>query len=190
MERRNQNMDKTRQHLKMVIPLTILLIILIIRFSTRAFVKTGIVLLAVPFSLVGSFWFLYLLRYNISAAVWVGIIALAGLDAETGVVMLLFLNLSYRRRKQEGRLKILSDLRNAVMHGEVKRLRPKLMTVAKDIGLVFIVFDTGIGSEVMKRVAEPMIGGLVTSTILELLVYPVIYMIWRKRQLQRELSVF
>ncbi len=185
-----QNMESTRNHLKTVIPLTILLIILIIHFSTRSFVKTGIVLLAVPFSLVGSFWFLYLLGYNISTAVWVGIIALAGLDAETGVVMLLFLDLSYNRWKDEGRLKTISDLKDAVMHGAVKRLRPKLMTVATDIGLVFIMFDTGIGSEVMKRIAAPMIGGLVTSTILELLIYPVIYMMWRKRQLQREIPGF
>jgi len=185
-----QNMEKTREHLKTVIPLTILLIVLIIHFSTRSFVKTGIVLLAVPFSLVGSFWFLYLLGYNISTAVWVGIIALAGLDAETGVVMLLFLDLSYNRWKEEGRLKTLSDLKDAVMHGAVKRLRPKLMTVATDIGLVFVLFDTGIGSEVMKRIAAPMIGGLVTSTILELLIYPVIYMIWRKRQLSKELPGF
>jgi Cu(I)/Ag(I) efflux system membrane protein CusA/SilA len=185
-----QNMERTREHLKMVIPLTILLIILIIHFSTRSFVKTGIVLLAVPFSLVGSFWFLYLLGYNMSTAVWVGIIALAGLDAETGVVMLLFLDLSYKRWKEEGRLRTLSDLKDAVMHGAVKRLRPKLMTVATDIGLVFVMFDTGIGSEVMKRIAAPMIGGLVTSTILELLIYPVIYMLWRKRQLQREIPGF
>jgi Cu(I)/Ag(I) efflux system membrane protein CusA/SilA len=185
-----QNMEKTRQHLKTVIPLTLLLILFIIHFSTRSLVKTGIVLLAVPFSLVGSFWFLYLLGYNISTAVWVGIIALAGLDAETGVVMLLFLDLSYDRWKQEGRLKTISDLKDAVMHGAVKRLRPKLMTVATDIGLVFVMFDTGIGSEVMKRIAAPMIGGLVTSTILELLIYPVIYMIWRKKQLQREIPGF
>jgi Cu(I)/Ag(I) efflux system membrane protein CusA/SilA len=185
-----QNMERTREHLNMVIPLTILLIILIIHFSTRSFVKTGIVLLAVPFSLVGSFWFLYLLGYNISTAVWVGIIALAGLDAETGVVMLLFLDLSYNRWKEEGRLKTISDLKDAVMHGAVKRLRPKLMTVATDIGLVFIMFDTGIGSEVMKRIAAPMIGGLVTSTILELLIYPVLYLMWRKRQLQKEIPGF
>jgi Cu(I)/Ag(I) efflux system membrane protein CusA/SilA len=139
---------------------------------------------------VGSFWFLYLLGYNISTAVWVGIIALAGLDAETGVVMLLFLDLSYNRWKEEGRLKSISDLKDAVMHGAVKRLRPKLMTVATDLGLIFILFDTGIGSEVMKRIAAPMIGGLFTSTILELLIYPVLYLMWRKRQLQREIPGF
>jgi Cu(I)/Ag(I) efflux system membrane protein CusA/SilA len=185
-----QSMERLHRHLKVVIPLTILLILLIINFSTRSLVKTGIVLLAVPFSLVGSFWLLYLLGYNISTAVWVGIIALAGLDAETGVVMLLFLDLSYNRWKNEGRLRTLSDLKDAVMHGAVKRLRPKLMTVATDFGLVFILFDTGIGSEVMKRIAAPMIGGLVTSTILELLIYPVLYLMWRKKQLQKEIPGF
>ena len=185
-----QSIERLHRHLKVVIPLTILLILLIINFSTRSLIKTGIVLLAVPFSLVGSFWFLYLLGYNISTAVWVGIIALAGLDAETGVVMLLFLDLSYNRWKDEGRLKTLSDLKDAIMHGAVKRLRPKLMTVATDFGLIFILFDTGIGSEVMKRIAAPMIGGLFTSTILELLIYPVLYLMWRKRQLQREIPGF
>lgn len=179
-----QYMEATRRHLKMVIPLTIVLILFIIYFSTRSIVKTAIVLLAVPFSLVGSFWFLYILGYNMSTAVWVGIIALAGLDAETGVVMLLYLDLSYNRWKQEGRLKDLSDLQAAVMHGAVKRLRPKLMTVGTTTaGLIPILFSTGIGSEIMKRIAAPMIGGLVTSTILELTIYPAIYMLWRKKNL-------
>ncbi len=182
-----QNMERTRQHLKGVIPLTILLILFIIYFNTRSFVKTMIVLLAVPFSLVGSFWFLYILGYHMSTAVWVGVIALAGLDAETGVVMLLFLDLSYNRWKQEGKLKSLSDLRDAVMHGAVKRLRPKIMTVATDLGLIFVMFDTGIGSEIMKRIAAPIIGGLVTSTILELTIYPAVYMLWRKRMLAKEI---
>jgi Cu(I)/Ag(I) efflux system membrane protein CusA/SilA len=185
-----KSMERLYDHLKIVIPLTVLLILLIINFSTRAFAKTAIVLLAIPFSLVGSFWLLYILGYNISTAVWVGIIALAGLDAETGVVMLLFLDLSYNRWKEEGKLKTLTDLKEAIMHGAVKRLRPKIMTVATDVGLVFVLFDTGIGSEVMKRIAAPMIGGLVTSTILELLIYPVIYMIWRKKQLQKEIPGF
>ncbi|MDD5245624.1 MAG: efflux RND transporter permease subunit, partial [Syntrophorhabdaceae bacterium] len=180
-----QYMEMTRRHLKVVIPLTILLILIIIYFSTRSFVKSAIVLLAVPFSLVGSFWFLYLLGYNISTAVWVGIIALAGLDAETGVVMLLYLDLSYNQYKKEGRLKSISDLQDAVMHGAVKRLRPKLMTVATDLGLIFVMFDTGIGSEVMKRIAAPLIGGLATSVILELTIYPAIYMMWRKKQLTK-----
>jgi Cu(I)/Ag(I) efflux system membrane protein CusA/SilA len=183
-----QSMEKTRQHLKMVIPLTLLLILFIIYFSTRSLVKSAIVLLAVPFSLVGSFWFLYILGYNMSIAVWVGIIALAGLDAETGVVMLLYLDLAYDQWKKEGKLKTLSDLRDAVMYGAVKRLRPKLMTVATDMGLIFVMFETGIGSEVMKRIAAPLIGGLLTSVILELTIYPAIYMAWRKRELTKPQS--
>jgi Cu(I)/Ag(I) efflux system membrane protein CusA/SilA len=153
-------------------------------------VKTAIVLLAVPFSLVGSFWLLYLLGYHMSTAVWVGIIALAGLDAETGVVMLLYLDLSYDKWKKEGRLKTIADLRAAIMEGAVKRLRPKIMTVATDMGLIFILFDTGIGSEVMKRIAAPVIGGLVTSTILELTIYPAIYMVWRKKNLSEEIQTY
>ncbi len=178
-------LESIREHLKTVIPLTLLLIIIIIYFSTRSAMKTAIVLLAVPFSLVGSFWLLYILGYHMSTAVWVGIIALAGLDAETGVVMLLYLDLSYDRWKKEGRLKNMSDLQAAIMEGAVKRLRPKIMTVATDMGLIFVLFDTGIGSEVMKSIAVPVIGGLVTSTILELTIYPAIYMLWRKRGLTR-----
>jgi len=182
-------LESIRKHLKTVIPLTLFLIIIIIYFSTRSYMKTAIVLLAVPFSLVGSFWLLYLLGYHMSTAVWVGIIALAGLDAETGVVMLLYLDLSYDRWKKEGRLKNVSDLQAAIMEGAVKRLRPKIMTVATDAGLIFVLFDTGIGSEVMKSIAAPVIGGLVTSTILELTIYPAIYMLWKKRSLAREVHI-
>ena len=131
--------------------------------------KTIIVLLAIPFSLVGSFWFLYLLGYNMSAAVWVGIIALAGLDAETGVVMLLYLELSHTEWEQKGLLKTLGDLKDAVMHGAVKRIRPKIMTVSVILaGLIPVMFSHGAGSDIMKRIAAPMVGGVVTSTILEL----------------------
>jgi copper/silver efflux system protein len=182
-------LESIREHLKTVIPLTFLLIIIIIYFSTRSYMKTAIVLLAVPFSLVGSFWLLYILGYHMSTAVWVGIIALAGLDAETGVVMLLYLDLSYDRWKKEGRLRSISDLQSAIMEGAVKRLRPKIMTVATDMGLIFVLFDTGIGSEVMKSIAAPMIGGLITSTVLELTIYPAIYMLWRKRDLTKEIQV-
>ena len=182
-------LESIREHLKTVIPLTLLLIIIIIYFSTKSAMKTAIVLLAVPFSLVGSFWLLYILGYHMSTAVWVGIIALAGLDAETGVVMLLYLDLSYDRWKKEGRLKNMSDLQAAIMEGAVKRLRPKIMTVATDMGLIFVLFDTGIGSEVMKSIAVPMIGGLVTSTVLELTIYPAIYMLWKKRGLAREATI-
>lgn len=176
-------MVRTRERLKLVIPLTAFIIFVLIYLNTNSLTKTFIVLLAVPFSLVGSFWFLYLLDYNVSTAVWVGLIALAGLDAETGVVMLLYLDLAYGEWKSSGRLNARSDLRDAVMHGAVKRIRPKIMTVSVILaGLLPIMFSDGTGSDVMKRIAAPMIGGVVTSTILELLIYPAIYMIWRGRE--------
>lgn len=173
---------RTEERLKLVIPLTVLVIFVLIYFNTKSAAKTMIVLLAVPFSLVGSFWLLYLLNYNMSIAVWVGIIALAGLDAETGVVMLLYLDLAYEKWMREGRLKGLPDLNDAVMYGAVKRIRPKIMTVSVILaGLVPIMFSTGAGSDVMKRIAAPMVGGVVTSTILELIIYPAIYMLWKGR---------
>ena len=176
---------KTHERLKMVIPLTALIIFVLIYLNTNSIIKTAIVLLAVPFSLVGSFWFLYLLDYNMSIAVWVGIIALAGLDAETGVVMLLYLDLAYAQWKNEGRLKTNADLRESIMHGAVKRIRPKIMTVSVILaGLVPIMFSHGTGADVMKRIAAPMVGGVITSTILELIIYPAIYLIWRSRELR------
>jgi Cu(I)/Ag(I) efflux system membrane protein CusA/SilA len=175
---------KTYDRLKIVIPLTLFIIIVLIYINTRSIIKTGIVLLAVPFSLVGSFWLLYLLNYNMSIAVWVGIIALAGLDAETGIVMLLYLDLAYEKWKKEGRLSTVQDLKDAIMYGAVQRIRPKLMTVVTDFGLILVMFSTGAGSDIMKRIAAPMIGGLVTSLLLELLIYPAIYMVWRQRHLQ------
>jgi len=174
---------KTREKLKLVLPLTALIIFVLIFLNTRSIAKTMIVLLAVPFSLVGSFWLLYLLNYNMSIAVWVGIIALAGLDAETGVVMLLYLDIAYEKWRREGKLKSLQDLRESVMYGAVKRIRPKILTVSVILaGLVPIMFSHGTGADVMKRIAAPMVGGVVTSTILELLIYPAIYMIWRSRE--------
>jgi Cu(I)/Ag(I) efflux system membrane protein CusA/SilA len=176
-------MVKTHERLKLVIPLTALIIFVLIYLNTKSVIKTMIVLLAVPFSLVGSFWLLWYLNYNMSIAVWVGIIALAGLDAETGVVMLLYLELAYERWKREGKLKGLDDLREAIMHGAVKRIRPKIMTVSVILaGLVPIMFSHGAGADVMKRIAAPMVGGVVTSTILELVIYPAIYMLWRGRE--------
>jgi len=173
---------KTEERLKLVIPLTILIIFVLIYFNTKSVTETMIVLSALPFSLVGSFWFLYFLNYNLSVAVWVGIIALAGLAAETGVVMLLYLDLAYNQWQIEGRLKTLDDLRNAVMYGAVKRLRPKMMTVCVILaGLIPIMFSHGAGSDVMKRIAAPMIGGVISSTILTLIIYPVIYIIWKGR---------
>ncbi|HXX57138.1 MAG TPA: CusA/CzcA family heavy metal efflux RND transporter [Thermodesulfovibrionales bacterium] len=178
---------KTHDRLKLVIPLTALIIFLLIYFNTRSATKTMIVLLAVPFSLVGSFWLLYFLNYNMSIAVWVGIIALAGLDAETGVIMLLYLELAYEEWRREGRLKSPDDLREAVMHGAVKRIRPKIMTVSVILaGLIPIMFSHGAGSDVMKRIAAPMVGGVITSTILELIIYPAIYMIWKGRAFRKK----
>ena len=178
-------MVKTHERLKLVIPLTVLIIFVLIYFNTRSVTKTVIVLLAVPFSLVGSFWFLYFLKYNMSTAVWVGIIALAGLDAETGVVMLLYLDLAYEQWKKEGKLHSISDLKDAIMHGAVKRIRPKIMTVSVILaGLIPIMFSHGTGADMMKRIAAPMVGGVITSTILELIIYPAIYLIWRGRALK------
>lgn len=177
---------KTHERLKLVIPLTALIIFVLIFLNTRSIGKTLIVLLAVPFSLVGSFWLLWFLNYNMSIAVWVGIIALAGLDAETGVVMLLYLELAYDQWRGKGRMRNREDLREAIMHGAVKRIRPKIMTVGVILaGLIPVMFSHGAGSDVMKRIAAPMVGGVITSTILELIIYPVIYELWRGRQLKK-----
>jgi copper/silver efflux system protein len=180
-------MLRAQQRLMIVIPLTLLIIILIIYLNTKSAIKTAIVMLAVPFSLVGAFWILYLLDYNLSVAVWVGIIALAGLDAETGVVMLLYLDLAYERWIKEGKMRNVTDLRDAIYHGAVKRVRPKAMTAAVIIaGLLPILWSHGAGADVMKRIATPMIGGVVTSTLMELLVYPAIFFLWRSRKLTRQ----
>ena len=174
---------KTRERLKLVIPLTMVIILLLLYFNTKSLTKTAIILLAVPFSLVGSFWLLYILNYNMSTAVWIGIIAMAGIDAETGVVMLLYLDLAYNQWKKEGRLRTTDDLKDAIMSGAVRRIRPKHMTVSVIIvGLLPILFSSGIGSDVMKRIAAPMVGGIVTSTLLELLIYPALFMIWKERE--------
>jgi len=179
-------MLRAEQRLMIVVPLTLLLIILIIYLNTRSAIKTAIVMLAVPFSLVGAIGILALLHYNLSVAVWVGIIALAGLDAETGVVMLLYLDLAFDDWKKKGLMRNLTDLRDAIYHGAVKRVRPKAMTACVIIaGLAPILWSHGSGADVMKRIATPMIGGVVTSTIMELLVYPAIYYLWRSRQLKQ-----
>ena len=177
-------MQRAQQRLLLVIPLTLLIIVFIIYLNTQSWIKTAIVLLAVPFSLVGAFWMIYLAGYNLSVAVWVGVIALAGLDAETGVVMLLYLDLAYEDWKKSGRLGTTADLRDAIYHGAVKRVRPKAMTAAVIIaGLLPILWSHGTGADVMKRIATPMVGGVVTSTLMELLVYPAIFFIWRCRGL-------
>ena len=173
-------MQRVKEHLTVIVPLTLFLVFLLLYMSMKSVTKTMIVLLAVPFSAVGAVWFLYLLGYNMSVAVWVGLIALLGVDAETGVFMLLYLDLAYEKAKREGRLRSLPELRQAILEGAVKRLRPKLMTVATMfIGLIPIMWSTGTGADVMKRIAAPMIGGILTSFLLELLVYPAIYEIWK-----------
>jgi Cu(I)/Ag(I) efflux system membrane protein CusA/SilA len=177
-----ENMLRVKERLKIVLPLTILIIFILLYINTKSIVKTLIVMLAVPFSLIGAIWFLYILGYNISIAVWVGMIALMGLDAETGVFMLLFLDLSYNEMAAQGRLKTFADLKEAVVHGAVKRIRPKIMTVmAMFMGLIPIMWSMGTGADMMKRIAAPMIGGIITSFLLELLVYPPLYAMWKWR---------
>ncbi len=176
-------MQHARQRLLVIVPITLLIIFVIIYLNTRSVTKTAIVLLAVPFSLVGAVWLLYLLGYNLSIAVWVGLIALAGLDAETGVVMLLYLEHAYNERRENGRLNGRADLVEAIDYGAVQRVRPKIMTAAVIIaGLIPIMWSHGAGADVMKRIAAPMIGGVVTSILMELAVYPVIYYFWKSRQ--------
>jgi Cu(I)/Ag(I) efflux system membrane protein CusA/SilA len=181
-------MQRVRERLKLVVPFTLALICLLLYMNTGSMPKTLIVLLAVPFSAVGAVWFLYLAGYNMSVAVWVGLIALLGIDAETGVFMLLYLDLAYEEAKLQGRMRSLAELREAVVHGAAKRLRPKFMTFATTcVGLFPIMWATGAGSDAMKRIAAPMVGGIFTSFVLELLVYPAIYEVWRSRTLLKGL---
>src|SRR5205085_9052810 len=171
----------------LLFPFTLLIIIVLLYLNTKSVVKTFMVLLAVPFSLVGAFWLLYLLQFNMSVAVWVGLIALAGLDAETGVVMLLYLDHAWEKHRDAGCMNTMGDLYAAVKEGAVQRIRPKIMTVCAILfGLLPIMWSptTQAGADVMKRIAAPMIGGIVTSALLELLIYPVVYVIWRRRELE------
>jgi Cu(I)/Ag(I) efflux system membrane protein CusA/SilA len=182
-----QFMQEAAKTLAYVIPATLLLIFLIIYLSTRSATKTFIVMLTVPFSLVGAVWFLYILGYQLSVAVVVGMIALAGLDAETGVVMLLYLDIAYDKMKAAGQMFTFEHLKEAIHEGAVRRVRPKIMTASAILaGLLPIMWATGTGADVMKRIAAPMVGGIVTSVLLELMVYPVIYYLWRGRELKRQ----
>jgi copper/silver efflux system protein len=179
-----ENMLRVKERLKLVLPLTLVLIFALLYMNTRSAFKASLVMLAVPFSAVGAVWLLWLLGYNVSIAVWVGIIALMGLDAETGVFMLLFLDLSHDEARRAGRLRDDRDLVEAIVHGAVKRVRPKAMTVcAAMLGLLPIMWSTGTGADLMKRIAAPLVGGLVTSFLLELLVYPPVYYLWKRREL-------
>lgn len=177
-----ENMERVKERLKVVIPITLALIVFLLFFNTKSWVKTGIVLLAVPFSLIGAVWLLVALGYNLSIAAWVGMIALLGLDAETGVFMLMYLDLAFDEHVKKGKMRNLSDLKAAIIEGAVHRVRPKLMTVAAlFMGLIPIMWSIGAGADVMKRIAAPMIGGLFTSFLLELLIYPVVFYIWKER---------
>lgn len=179
-------MERSSKRLLMVVPLTLLLVIVLLYMNTKSVLKTSIILLALPFSMVGSIWFLYLADYNISVAVWVGIIALLGISAETGVVMLLYLDIAYDKFKKQGLLNSLSDLREAIFEGAVKRIRPKMMTVMTTmLGLLPILIGVGIGSDVMKRIAAPMVGGIITSFIMELTLFPAIFFIIKKKEVEQ-----
>jgi len=173
-------MERARERLQVIIPIALALVVMLLFLNTRSLVKVSIVLLAVPFSLIGAIWLLYFLGYHMSVGVVVGIIALAGLDAETGTIMLLYLDLAHDEWQKKGLLRSRRDLEDAVEHGAVMRLRPKLMTVmALLLGLLPIMWATGTGAEVAKRIAAPMVGGVLTSFLLELLVYPAIYLLWK-----------
>jgi len=180
-------LEKATARLTIVVPITLALIVLLLYVSNQSWLRVGIVLLAVPFSLIGAFWFLWVLDYNLSLAVWVGIIALLGIDAETGQVMLLYLDTTVDRYRTEGRLAGPNDLFTAVHEGAVKRIRPKTMTVATDlIGLLPLLWATGTGAEVTRRLVAPLVGGIGVSFLMELLVYPVIFFLIRRRQLAAE----
>jgi Cu(I)/Ag(I) efflux system membrane protein CusA/SilA len=179
-------MERTASRLRVVVPLTLAIIVLLLYLNFRSWIETAIVLLAVPFALVGSVWLLTILGYNLSVAVWVGLIALVGVAAETGIVMIMYLDESYERYKAEGRLRTVEDLRRAVMEGAVERVRPKLMTVGVNIfGLMPVLWATGAGADVMGRIAAPLVGGLVTSTFLTLEIIPVLYMSWRRWEMKK-----
>jgi Cu(I)/Ag(I) efflux system membrane protein CusA/SilA len=175
-----ESMQRVKERLKLVLPITLFIVFLLLYFNTGSAVKTSIILLAVPFSAIGAVWLLYLLHYNLSIAVWVGLIALLGVDAETAVFMLLYLDLAYQDAINRGRMNSWDDLRESIVFGAVKRLRPKVMTVACMLfGLLPIMWSVGSGADVMKRIAAPMVGGILTSFLMELVIYPPIFAIWK-----------
>jgi copper/silver efflux system protein len=182
-------LEAANRRLMIVIPVTLVLLVLLLYMSNRSWFRVGVILLAVPFSLIGAFWFLWALDYNMSLAVWVGIIALLGVDAETGQVMLLYLDNTFDRFKAEGRMRTISDLYAAIHEGAVKRIRPKTMTVATDmIGLLPLLWATGTGADVTRRLVAPLIGGITISFVMELLVYPVVFYLAKRWQLRAELK--
>lgn len=177
-----ENIIRVRDRMKIVLPITLVLICLLLYWSTGSMMKAMIVLTAVPFSLIGAIWLIYFLGYQVSIAVWVGMIALLGLDAETGVFMLMYLDLSFEKHKRENEVMTIPVLKQAIMEGAVQRIRPKMMTVMSGfIGLLPIMWASGSGADLMKRIAAPMVGGLGTSFVMELAVYPAIYLLWKQR---------
>jgi Cu(I)/Ag(I) efflux system membrane protein CusA/SilA len=172
----------------MVLPLTLLIVLLLLYFNTKSFVNTGIIVLALPFSMVGATWFLFLANYHLSVAVWVGIIALLGVSAEMGVVMLLYLEISYNNMRNQGLLTSLDKLKEAIFQGAVRRIRPVVMTVTVLLlGLAPILIGHGAGSDVMKRIAAPMFGGIITALIIQLAFYPAIFYVIKKREVEKSL---
>ncbi|MCB0420233.1 MAG: efflux RND transporter permease subunit, partial [Bdellovibrionales bacterium] len=183
-----QNMERVKEKLKVVLPITLLIVLVLIYLNTGSAVKTSIILLAIPFSAIGAIWFLFLLDYNMSIAVWVGLIALLGVDAETAIYMLLYLDLAYEKRKKDGKLNSFSDLKEAIHQGAVQRIRPKMMTVLTTLLAllpIMMASTASSGADVMKRMAAPMIGGILTSFLLELLVYPAIFALWKERTIHK-----
>ncbi len=183
-------MERAAEKLALVLPLTLLLVVMLLYFNTKSFIKTGIILLALPFSMVGAIWYLYFAGYHLSVAVWVGIIALLGVSAETGVVMLLYLDIAYDNWVRRGDMKNLADLRHSIFEGAVKRIRPKMMTVmVLFFGLLPILIGHGAGADVMKRIAAPMAGGIFTSLVMELTMFPAIFYVIKKRGMKEENEV-
>jgi Cu(I)/Ag(I) efflux system membrane protein CusA/SilA len=178
-------LQRVKENLTTIVPVTLLIIFLLLYMNFKSVTESMIVLLSVPFSLVGSIWLLYLLGYDMSVAVWVGMIALAGLAAQTGVVMIIYLDEAYTKSKAEGKMKNITDLHSAITEGAVHRVRPKMMTVlSTTLGLLPLMWSIGTGADMMKRIAAPMVGGLITSTVLTLVIIPVIYLIWKGRDLE------
>jgi Cu(I)/Ag(I) efflux system membrane protein CusA/SilA len=179
-------MERAKKRLQIVVPITLLIIFLLLYFNFKNLQESLIVLLTLPFSLVGSFWLLYLLDYNLSVAVGVGAIALAGVAAEIGVIMLTYLDNAYNDRKYHDRMNNLGDLKEAILEGSAQRIRPIFMTVcAITGGLLPIMWGMGTGATVMKRIAAPMVGGMISATALSLIVIPVIYYLWKSREIKR-----
>jgi Cu(I)/Ag(I) efflux system membrane protein CusA/SilA len=179
-------MEKARETLTLIVPITLTVIFLLLYLHFKSLTEATIVMASLPFALVGGVWLMYLLDYNISVAVIVGFIALAGLAAETGVVMLVYLDETFKRFKEENRMKTTGDLKAAIIEGAADRVRPKLMTVCTTlIGLLPVMYGTETGSQVMKRIAGPMVGGLISSTILTLIIIPVVYDLWKRWELRQ-----